>query len=228
MPSLNWDRFAALPGATTTNFEMLCRELVRRHYGQYGDFRALANQPGIEFHLKLHTACDLGEPGRGYGWQCRWYDALPSGRPIGHTRRQKIEEALAKTESTLPELTDWVLWTRHPLTEGDQHWFFGLSTRMRLALKTAADVEGLLCGPAAILRESYFGELVLTPELLSELHREAVAPIRTRWQPEVHQVVRAERALQRMLGSVDAWSHLPSLSERLSAGAATVIADLAT
>jgi hypothetical protein len=226
MPSVNWDRFVLLSDAPTKNFEMLCRAIIRCHYGQYGDFRALANQPGIEFHLKLHTACDLGEPGRWYGWQCKWYD-LPSGRAIGNTRRKEIKEALAKTESTLPELTDWVLWTRHPLTKDDQQWFCNLPTRMRLHMNTSAEVENLLCGPAAILRESYFGELVFTPTLLADLHREAVAPIRTRWQPEVHQVVNAERTLRRALGSVDAWSNLPALAGQLTEGASAVAADLA-
>lgn len=226
MPSVNWDRFARLSDAPTKNFEMLCRSLIRRHYGQYGDFRALANQPGIEFHLKLHTACNLGDPGRWYGWQCKWYD-LPSGKAIGTTRRKEIKEALAKTEATLPELTDWVLWTRHPLTKGDQQWFCNLPTRMRLHMNTSAEVEDLLCGPAAILRESYFGEMVFTPKLLADLHREAVAPIRTRWQPEVHQVVNAERALRRALGSVDAWSNLPALAGQLTEGVTAVEADLA-
>src|SRR5437868_4907683 len=125
--------FAGLPGAAETNFEMLCRALMRRHYGRFGDFNALANQPGVEFHLRLHTACPLGEAGRWYGWQCRWY-SLASGRAIGATRRRKIEEAIATTEAELPGLTDWVLWTRHPLTKGDQDWFHGLPTQMRLHL----------------------------------------------------------------------------------------------
>jgi hypothetical protein len=82
MPALNWNIFENLPGAATNNFEMLCRAIMRRQYGQFGDFRALANQPGVEFHLRLNSVCALGEPGRWYGWQCRWYD-LPSGTDIG-------------------------------------------------------------------------------------------------------------------------------------------------
>ena len=53
MPSLNWDEFECLPGAADANFELLCRTVVRRTYGRYGDFNALANQPGVEFHLRL-------------------------------------------------------------------------------------------------------------------------------------------------------------------------------
>ena len=108
MPSVNWDVFAALPGAVTSNFEMLCRAIIRRHYGQFGDFRALANQPGVEFHLKLHSSCSLGDAESWYGWQCKWY-GLPGGQAIGSARRGHIEEAIATTEKVLPGLTDWVL-----------------------------------------------------------------------------------------------------------------------
>lgn len=224
---LNWEAFSGLPGAADTNFEMLCRALIRRHYGMFGDFVALANQPGVEFDLKLHSVCSLGDAGRWYGWQCRWYD-LPSGRPIGSTRRRKIEEAIAKTETELPGLTDWVLWTRHSLTEGDQKWLRGLPTHMRLHLWTAAEIDEHLSGSAEILRGTYFGELVLTPDLLGELHMTAVARIRRKWQPEVHQVVDAERSLRRALGVPDEWSDLQDIAERLAVGAATVTGDCAS
>ena len=75
MPALNWDIFTGLPGSTETNFELLCRGIVRQNFGSFGVFRALANQPGVEFHLKLDKRCDaLGDPGRWWGWQCKWYD----------------------------------------------------------------------------------------------------------------------------------------------------------
>lgn len=214
MPVLNWTVFENLPGSLTYNFEMLCRAIIRRQYGQYGNFRALANQPGVEFHLKLETGCALGEPGRWYGWQCRWYD-LPSGTDIGAARRSHIKAAIETTERVLPELTDWVLWTRHTLTKSDQAWFFGLSTKMKLVLWSAVEVDDLLCGPATILRETYFGELVLTPDELKNLHNKAVEPIRQRWLPEVHQVVEAERVLHRALGEPEAWSNLAELKNQL-------------
>lgn len=217
-PALNWDTFADLPGAATDNFEMLCRSLIRRHYSRFGDFRALANQPGVEFHLRLHSACELGEAGRWYGWQCKWY-GLQSGRAIGKTRRRKVEDAITKTEAVLPDVTDWVLWTRYPLTKGDQEWYYGLRTRMQLHLWNGAEVEEHLGGPAEILRGTYFGELVLRPEMLGKLHAAAVAPIKRRWRPEVHQVIDAERALGRALGALGAWPELISLVERLDAGA---------
>src|SRR5437868_4387233 len=101
MPPINWATFEALPGAAQSNFEMLCRALIRRHYGKYGDFAALANQPGVEFHLKLHVSCSLGDPGRWYGWQCRWYD-VAGGKSLGTARQKKIVEAIQKTEKELP------------------------------------------------------------------------------------------------------------------------------
>lgn len=225
MPPVNWTTFEQLPGAVEDNFEKLCRALMLRHYGQYGRFAARAAQPGVEFHLQLHTHCDLGEPGRWYGWQCRWYK-LPSGSAIGTTRRQKIEKAIETTWAELPDLTDWVLWTRHPLTEGDQEWFYSLATDMRLHLWTSAEVEDYLSGNAIIFRGTYFGELILTPDILTRMHEQAVAPIRQRWQPDVHQIVDAERILRRMLGETDTWEDLWTLADQLHAGTSDVEADI--
>jgi hypothetical protein len=212
--NVNWDVFAGLPGAATSNFERLCRALVRRHYAKYGDFTALANQPGVEFHLRLRSDCSLGEAGRWFGWQCRWYE-LPPGRPIGTARRRKIAEALAQSESDISGLTDWILWTRHPLTEGDQDWFHALPHRCALHLWTSFEVEEHLSGSAEILRATYFGELVLTTDLLNDLHAAAVAPVRRRWMPEVHQVLDSERVLRRELGDLSAWRHLETVRQRL-------------
>lgn len=204
MPAVNWDAFLALPGSAEANFERVCRALVRWHYGQFGDFGARAMQPGVEFHLRLQSACSLGATGRWFGWQCRWYD-LPAGRALSTRRRRKIEEALRTTERELPDLTDWVLWTRRPLTRRDQKWFRGLATPMRLHLWTADDVESHLSGPGTLLRGTYFGELVLTPEALEEIRERSVAPIRRRWVPEVHQRTKAERAIARALGRGVEW-----------------------
>jgi hypothetical protein len=221
MAAVNWEKFASLPGAATSNFEFVCRSLIRGHYGQFGAFRALANQPGVEFHLKVHTACSLGEPNRFYGWQCRWYD-LPPGKALGSMRRGKIREALVKTRRVLPDLTDWVLWTKHTLTKGDQDWFFALKTELALGfelhLYTTIEVEQLLCGPGELLRASYFGEHVLTPEVLARQHAISVASIQKRWQPEVHQVLETERAISRALLCETSWEKLLSSAIRLESG----------
>ncbi len=222
MPALNWDIFAGLPGSAEKNFELLCRGIVRQNFGSYGTFRALANQPGVEFHLKLNKPCDaLGDPGRWWGWQCKWYNLAANGA-LGSTRRTKIEEGLRKTEEYLPDLADWVLWTRRTLTKDDQEWFNGLSSKMTLHLWTGDEVDNLLTGPAAVLRGTYFGELVLTPDILRERHEQAVASIRARWQPDVHHVGEVERELRRMLGEVEAWNTLRELATELRASAEAV------
>ena len=66
---------------------------------------------------------------------------------------------------------------------------------MRKHLWIAAEVEEHLSGDATILRSTYFGEFILTPNGLANLHERAVAPIQWRWEPEVHQPVNAERIL---------------------------------
>ena len=218
MPEANWDVFSELPGAADENFERLCRSLVRRHYGRFGRFKQLANQPGVEFHLQLTESCDLGAPPRWIGWQCKWYE-LTNGRDLGATRRDKIVEGIEKTRKHVPDVTDWKLWTRHTLTKGDQAWFFELEKarfpELKLELLTATDIEDLLVGPGSLLREAYFGELVLTPALLAEQHRLAAAPFKRRYQPEVHVVVGAEKKILRRLGSQSAWESLEKLSSAL-------------
>ena len=217
MPDLNWDSFLQLPGAPENNFEQLCRILVRRSYGRFGTFRARAQQPGVEFHLKLGTPCALGDPGRWYGWQCRWYD-LPSERPLRSTRRKKIEEAITTTEQELPGLTDWVLWTKHKLTKGDQEWFYNLPTQMNLILWADDDVEEHLEGEAEIYRRTFFGDLILTDEELSFLHSQSTARIKERWNPELHQLVDAERTVLKKLGRSAAWTELKEVANRLMEG----------
>lgn len=214
MSKVNWNAFETLAGAATDNFEGLCRALIKRHYGQFGRFAALANQPGVEFDLKLDKPCSLDEIGRWWGWQCRWYD-IRRGTPIGTTRRDKIIKAIRTTEKCLPDLTDWVLWTRYPLTKGDQDWFYALSTSMKLHLWTAEDVEEHLSSSAIIFRATYFGELILSPDDLSKLHQQATAPIRHRWMPDVHQIVDTERELNFYIGNSASWEALQEIATRL-------------
>ncbi len=222
MPALNWDIFTSLPGSAEKNFELLCRGIVRQNFGSFGVFRALANQPGVEFHLKLDKRCDaLGAPGRWWGWQCKWYD-LPATGALGATRRKDIEDGVRKAEAHVAGLTDWVLWTRRTLTKDDQQWFNGLSSKMTLHLWTGDEVDNLLTGQAAVLRSTYFGELVLTPDILRERHEQAIAPIRVRWQPDVHHVGEAERNLRRMLGESESWDVLSAMSSELRENAQAV------
>lgn len=221
MPPLDWGVFLQLPGGPAYNFELLCRGIIWRDFSRYGRFAARANQPGVEFHLQLESDCALGRPGRWYGWQCRWYDIQP-GRQIGTTRRNSVIETIRITERELPGITDWVLWTRRPLASGDQDWFYDLQTDMRLHLWCQDHVDDLLTGEAEILRSTYFGDLVLTPEMLERQHQISTASVRHRWLPDVHQVVEAERVTRRMLGSASEWVILRELSDRLQAEASTL------
>lgn len=126
---------------------------------------------------------------------------------------------IEKTRKHVPGVTDWKLWTHHTLTKGDQDWFFALENdrfpELKLELLTATDIEDLLVGPGALLRETYFGELVLTPALFAEQYRLAAAPFKRRYQPEVHVVVGAEKEVLRRLGSQGAWESLEKLSSAL-------------
>ncbi|MFW3469902.1 hypothetical protein ACN24M_00070 [Streptomyces microflavus] len=208
MTPLDWDKFTALPGSARDNFELLCRGAVTHAYARYGRFVALAQQPGVEFHLDIdQPGCPLGEPGRCYGWQAKWWDIAP-GRAIGSGRRGDVVDSLEKTKEHFPEITDFVLWTRHPLTAGDQKWFYGLPTSMKLHLNAQVELDHLLIGDAEMLRESYFGSLVLTPERLAEQHARAAAEAGERWIPQVHQASAAEHRLRRMLAEPDAWDDL--------------------
>ena len=217
MSQLDWNKFENLSGAADVNFEKLCRSLIKRHYGQYGSFKELANQAGVEFHLKLDKQCDLGDSTRWYGWQCKWYD-LPRARAIGVTRKDKIVDGLNKSKKYLPHLTDWVLWTKYILTEGDQEWFYGLQANypFKLHLQTCDDIESLLVGPALALREAYFGELVIDEKVLNQ-HYEIIASTHSKkFQPEVHQTVKAEKIIEKCLGRHSSWDSLDSLEKSIN------------
>ena len=217
MSELNWDSFLRLSGGRQRNFEQLCRILVHRSYGRFGSFRARAQQPGVEFHLRLSAPCTLGSPERWYGWQCRWYDLL-RGRSLGANRKTKILEAISKTEEVLPGVTDWVLWTKYPLTKGDQEWFYSLPTQMNLILWAEDEVEEHLEGEAEIYRRTFFGDLILTDEELSFLHSQSTARVKERWNPELHQIVDAERTVLKKLGRSAAWTELEEVANRLKEG----------
>lgn len=217
MSHLDWSKFENLSGAADVNFEKLCRSLIKRHYGQYGSFKELANQAGVEFHLKLDKECELGDSTRWYGWQCKWYD-LPRARAIGVTRKDKIVDGLNKSKKYLPHLTDWVLWTKYILTEGDQEWFYGLQANypFKLHLQTCDDIESLLVGPALALREAYFGELVIDEKVLNQ-HYEIIASTHSKkFQPEVHQTVKAEKIIEKCLGRHSSWDSLDSLEKSIN------------
>ncbi len=223
MPSIDLITFYLLPGSKNINFENLCRALIRLHFGQYGKFLSLRNQPGVEFHLKLLEKCHtLGEPPRWYGWQCKLHEQTVSGELRASSRRD-IEDSLRKTEKYLPELTDWVLWSPYTLSKKDQEWFNSLQTKFTLDQWGVEEIDTYLSGPGLMLRSTYFGELILTPNELTQRHKEAVQSIRERWLAPVHQSVDAERTVRRMLGEPGSWEQMVAVGRRLDQAAKAIL-----
>jgi hypothetical protein len=207
MSSLDWTKFDSLPDAKSRNFENLCRGLMRLHYGRFGNFKALANQPGVEFHIKLTESCQIGNSSDWIGWQCKIYQRNKDGK-LKAASRKDIEESLRTTEKVLPNLTDWILWTCYTLSSEDQLWFEALNTKYKLHLWAEEDIDNYLSGDGLMLRSTYFGEQVLTPHNLAERHKIAIQPIRERWMESVHQSINAERTIRRMLGEFGSWEQL--------------------
>lgn len=223
MPSLDLTAFYNLPGSKNINFENLCRALIHLHYRQYGKFASLKNQPGVEFHLKLSGNCPtLGEPPRWYGWQCKLHEQTGIGNLRASSRRD-IEDSLRKTENHLPELTDWVLWTPYTLSKKDQKWFESLQSEFTLHQWGLEEIDTYLSGPGLMLRSTYFGELILTPNELAQQHKEAVQSIRERWLAPVHQSVDAERTIRRMLGEPGSWEQMVAVGRRLEQAAKAIL-----
>ena len=214
MPSLDWTAFDALPGSKSQNFENLCRGLMRLHYGRFGQFKALSNQPGVEFHIELTNTCPLGDPPRWFGWQCKCHTRTQRG-DLKASSKKDIKESLRTTERVLPGITDWVLWTPYTLSKTDQDWFYSLSTSLTLHLWSEEELDIYLSGDGLILRNTYFGELIVTPEELDRRHREAIQPIRERWLEPVHQSVDAERTIRRMLGEPSSWGQMIAVGGRM-------------
>lgn len=210
MTALDWSRFENLPGDQAANFELLWRGAVRHTYGRYGQFQARSQQPGVEFHLKLERDCPLGDAGDWFGWQTKWWPGLQPGRTITASRKSDVEDSLDKTQTHLSVLTDWVLCTRRPFAPIDEPWWAALtaSAPFELDHQVADDLANLLTGDAELFRQTYFGDLVLTPDRLETLQERALADVQERWFPEVHQTSPAETKLRRMLAELDAWEDL--------------------
>lgn len=223
MASLDWSKFNILPGDKAINFENLCRAVIRLHFGQYGQFEALKNQPGVEFHLNITHDCDtLGKIGRWYGWQCKFFTLTAAGK-LRSSSKNKIKESIRKTLEHVPGITDWVLWLPYTLCKDDYNWYKSLKKELgiefKLHLWAKEDIETHLVGPGLLLKESYFGDLILTPEELHIRHTEAVQPIKSRWMKGIHQEVDAERYLRRVLLEPVAWDSMISVGESLKKSA---------
>lgn len=234
-PPLNWHAFSNLPGAATLNFELLWRAAVHRRYSRYGIFAARAQQPGIEFQLTINLpGCGLGDPGRVYGWQTKYWANSAPGRSLTKSQREDVEDSIRKTEKHSPDVTDWVLVTKVALTAGDQTWLEGLHCSVRVHQWTTVELDDLLSEDGLLLRETYFGSLILTPERLAAEHALAAAEVKERWIPAVHTAPDGETELRRILAQPDAWTDLADLgadlgrfTEVVRGGVATVPAELA-
>ena len=226
--ALSWDAFAALEGGPNHNLELLCRGIVQRNYGRFGQLRSRRNQPGIEFHLKLEADCDLGEAGRWFGWQCRWYD-LPKDHSLGVIRRKEILESIDKAKADVNGLTDFVLCLRELPRKVDLDWYFGLKVDLNLGLWADEEIETRLTGDAEILRRTYFGELVLTADQLAETQVRTIAPVKQRWIPALNVSTSVESAVRtalaqpvRMHDLRDEISRLDGIAHALQAALAKI------
>jgi hypothetical protein len=197
--AIAWGAFEALGGSPERNFELLWRAIVQRNWGAYGTLRSRRNQPGVEFHLELHTDCDLGETGRWFGWQCRWY-RLNTDNGFSANQKESVEEAIAKTCEHVPGLTDFVLCLKELPKKGDIEWFEGLAPEgMRLMIWAEEELDTRMSGAAAVLRETYFGELILEASTLSMARERSLAPVRARWMPDLNVRTEVEAELEAAL-----------------------------
>lgn len=218
MPALNWETFKECSGDVRINFENLCRGIVRAHFGGYGHFKALKNQPGVEYHINLSQDCpSLGDATKWFGWQCKWFE-LNQDKSLKAASKKDIVDSLNKTVTHVPNLTDWVLWTPFTLAKKDQTWFDGLEKNypFKLHLWAEEELDNWLAGPAETLRKTYFGELILSSETLKEQHERSIAPIKDRWLTPVHQITKAEIGVRRALATPAAYKELESIRQSLS------------
>ncbi|MCZ0866491.1 hypothetical protein O0V09_14865 [Dasania sp. GY-19] len=221
---LDWDRFKTLPGADTEKFEKLCRGVVRRNFGSLGPLHELKNQPGVEFYIKLNNDHPrLAKRNDTVGWQNKWFGYKANGE-LTNTAKQQIIHSLDKTKEHVSHINHWFLWTHQTLAKCDQEWFYDLQSNygFTLHLWNQHDLDELLSGPALDLRNSYFGELALTNEMLLEQHEKSIAPIKTRWLHEVHQRMDAELQVRKVLGEKEAWDTFKNIADDLDEVSETI------
>jgi len=215
---LDWDRFRSLAGADTENFEKLCRGIVRRQYGSLGPLHQLKNQPGVEFYLTLNDDHPrLGKKAETVGWQNKWF-TYKTNNELTSSAKAQIRHSLDKTKKHESHINHWFLWTHKTLAKCDQAWFYDLQENYEFTfyLWNEDDLEDLLSGPALDLRNSYFGELALTPEMLHAQHEKSIAPIKSRWLHDVHQQMDAEILVRKILGEKNAWTSFKNIAENLN------------
>ncbi|WP_369244369.1 hypothetical protein [Streptomyces sp. R41] len=189
---------ARLPGAVDQNFEALTRAVVSRRYGALGTMRERRNQPGVEFYLPVDHAGGLGDPGRVWGWSCKWF-ILNSRNEFSAGQRTQIEDSLTLAIKHVAGLTDFVLCLPQRPAKGDEQWINGLARQdVKVRLWSGENFDSELAGHDE-LRSTFFGELVLTPEALTRAHEQSVAPIAARWAPQLHTAHHVQHRIERAL-----------------------------
>lgn len=196
---LDLTQLAGLAGAPDTNFEVLTRAIVSRRYGALGTIREWRQQPGVEFYLRVEHPGELGDPGRVWGWSCKWF-LLGSGNRLTRSQRTQIEESVDKAIEYVDGLTDIVLCLPQRPARKDVEWIDGLRLSRDISIKlwAAEDFDAQLSGFDE-LRSKFFGELVLSPEALEKAHVRSVAPVKARWVPQLHRPSHVEHQLERAL-----------------------------
>jgi hypothetical protein len=190
---------ARLPGAPDENFEALTRAVVSRRYGALGTLRERRQQPGVEFYLRVEHAGALGDPGRVWGWSCKWFLLGPDNE-LTSGQRAQIQESVDKAIQHVAGLTDFVLCLPQRPSKKDEEWIDGLGPRVGISTKlwAAENFDAELSGFDE-LRSTFFGELVVSPNVLARAHERSVAPVKARWVPPLHTSNHVERRLDRGL-----------------------------
>lgn len=215
MISLDWNRFQNLPGDESKNFEKICKGILLRHFGAFGSFYSLKNQPGVELYLSLNKDHpSLGKKDDVIGWQNKWFVYKDNGELTNNAKKQ-ILHSLDKSKEHVSQITHWNLWTHQTLAKCDQEWYYALQHKYNFTLNlwNQDNLDGLLSGPALDLRNTYFGELALTHKMLQEQHEKSIAPIKKRWLHEVHQRTDAELKIRQVLGEKNAWVSFTNISD---------------
>ena len=196
---LDLTQLAGLAGASYTNFEALTRAIVSRRYGGLGTLRERCQQPGVEFYLRVEHSGELGDPGRVWGWSCKWF-LLGSDNKLTRSQRPQIEESVDKAIEYVDGLTDFVLCLPQRPARRDEEWIDGLGPSKGISTKlwAAENFDAQLSGLDE-LRSTFFGELVLSPEVLERAHERSVAPVKARWVPQLHRPSHVEHKLERAL-----------------------------
>ncbi|TQS42770.1 NACHT domain-containing protein [Cryptosporangium phraense] len=197
-----------LPGPEDRNFEALTRAIVTRRFGALGTLRERRNQPGVEFYLQVDHAGALGDPGRVWGWSCKWF-SLNSRNELSAGQRSLIKESVEKAVKYVEGLTDFVLCLPERPTAKDEKWIaeLGPANGVSVEIWTTENYEAQLAGLDE-LRSTFFGELVLTPDTLAKVHARSVAPVAARWVAPLHTANHVELRIDQVLLRPESFARL--------------------